>query len=1061
MATDNSATINPIYDAINNLPTGTAPNSADLALYNSQLNATPPATVASIQAEIENSAYTQNFVNPVIREYQAAFGRVPDQAGLQFWTGIVAANPSALANLNTIFANSNEFLARYGATATTPSSVALVTALYTNVLGRPPEPAGLAYWASQPLNASQLLQAFAQSAEFISDTSSYITNYQNLEVAGTEPTSGSLFSVPSPTTTAITTSTFTLTPNQDFITGTGAGKDTISAPTIFNAGSGSYINTLSVGDKIVETGTGNSLTATFAAGGSSLPQPSGLNISGVQTFNLTDLVGSTTTTLSGSIAGLTTVNDNSSTTPSGVSTLALGAAGLGLTTALTNVTISGATTNHSFSATVLASALSGTTDSIAVSINGNFGAKSLLGGSSTLTIAPDSGTNGYETFALTVAGPGDYIDLSQGTGTSLNTITLAGSGNVELDAATGFASNFKNVTTIDASTGNDTGNITITGFLDKGGISGAGIGQGSGVGLLSSDTSLTSVKLGGGNDIIDLSNLTLAQEAKITTLDGGTGADTVVFSNALLNSISTTALTETNFETIGINYTGGATTIDASKLGTGITTLKDFNSETGASVTLNNVATGFTFDAEQFGNSAALSVTQGGTGTSDVFNLIEGSTAGTGTHGNLGSVSITGFETVNIIAQGGSGDATADVFGSIIETVTGTAAAVININGTQNVTSGTIEELIGTGASAPTSSTLAIADTGAVTFLGTNIATISGASSGGVIENGNYFGNTAGATITGSATGHNQLVGFTSNDTFTGGAAGDNFVTGGGADTITLGTTPVSDNIFLGSFLVQSGAIAATAQALDAGANPTTNNIQGILNGFGGTAITDSQDTSQAGYFGNVAGGTPAPIEGTAGIFATGGAIASYGGISTDMSVVKNFLAGTSGDTLAVSSNNWGSGFPNADLGLNLGLTNGDFTHLVGGTASLNDASIQNVASNPAGTAITTTTNLIVLTSGTYDSVANVVQALHTSYKLNFTNDSGAEPNGFDAHLLVAYTDKANATRIADVDFETTANVANGAVVSSNNLHEYGSDLVQLQGVSASNLVASNLHFLA
>ena len=198
--TDYTSQINAWYEAIQYR----TPPASELASFNAQLQAGIITTAQAIQ-QIEASSYTQSYVDPVIREYQAAFGRVPDQAGVAYWVGQVAANPANLAALSTSFANSSEFFSDYAATATTPSNSTLVSALYTNVLGRPADAAGLAYWSSQPLDAAQLLQAFAQSAEFITDTAAAIVAYQNLEVLGTEPTTGSLYAIPS------AANTFTLT----------------------------------------------------------------------------------------------------------------------------------------------------------------------------------------------------------------------------------------------------------------------------------------------------------------------------------------------------------------------------------------------------------------------------------------------------------------------------------------------------------------------------------------------------------------------------------------------------------------------------------------------------------------------------------------------------------------------------------------------------------------------------------------------------------------------------------------------------------------------------------
>ena len=225
--TDYTSVINALYKAIQFRP---AP-AADVATYNAALNS--GVTVTAVTNLIELDPYTIDYVNPVIREYQAAFGRVPDQAGLGYWVGQVASSPNALAELSVIFANSAEFNSRYGASATSLASVALVGLLYENVLGRPPDAAGLAYWSSQNLDAAQLLQAFAQSAEFITDTAAAITIFENGEAAvtPTNPTTGSLLDLipASGQIIALTTGVDTpsLTANGNTINGTfnGAGAD--------------------------------------------------------------------------------------------------------------------------------------------------------------------------------------------------------------------------------------------------------------------------------------------------------------------------------------------------------------------------------------------------------------------------------------------------------------------------------------------------------------------------------------------------------------------------------------------------------------------------------------------------------------------------------------------------------------------------------------------------------------------------------------------------------------------------------------------------------------------
>jgi hypothetical protein len=98
------------------------------------------------------------------RLYQAAFDRTPDIAGLSFWTHALDTG----VNIQTVaqdFVNSSEFQTVFGAH---PTNQQLAFAMYQNVLGRTPDPAGLAFWVNQ-LNAGTpvgaVLEGFAVSSE--------------------------------------------------------------------------------------------------------------------------------------------------------------------------------------------------------------------------------------------------------------------------------------------------------------------------------------------------------------------------------------------------------------------------------------------------------------------------------------------------------------------------------------------------------------------------------------------------------------------------------------------------------------------------------------------------------------------------------------------------------------------------------------------------------------------------------------------------------------------------------------------------------------------------------
>jgi hypothetical protein len=112
-----------------------------------------------------NSSEFGAYVGPVSRLYLAAFNRIPDQPGLVNWVSYAEAGNS-LQSVADTFTASQEFTNRYGAM----SDTGYVTALYQNVLGRTPDPAGLAYWTGLLASGTSrggVLIGFSQSPEGI------------------------------------------------------------------------------------------------------------------------------------------------------------------------------------------------------------------------------------------------------------------------------------------------------------------------------------------------------------------------------------------------------------------------------------------------------------------------------------------------------------------------------------------------------------------------------------------------------------------------------------------------------------------------------------------------------------------------------------------------------------------------------------------------------------------------------------------------------------------------------------------------------------------------------
>jgi glucose/arabinose dehydrogenase len=115
------------------------PDPGGLVYWRGALEAgTPPATF--LDTLIHSSEHA-GLIGPVIRLYYAAFGHDPDTGGLGYWLGQRRAGRSS-ADIAQAFSGTPEFNARYGA----GSNAQFVDAVYQNVLGRPAEPGGRAYW---------------------------------------------------------------------------------------------------------------------------------------------------------------------------------------------------------------------------------------------------------------------------------------------------------------------------------------------------------------------------------------------------------------------------------------------------------------------------------------------------------------------------------------------------------------------------------------------------------------------------------------------------------------------------------------------------------------------------------------------------------------------------------------------------------------------------------------------------------------------------------------------------------------------------------------------------
>ncbi|HEU4387439.1 MAG TPA: DUF4214 domain-containing protein, partial [Blastocatellia bacterium] len=111
------------------------------------------------------TAEFDNSVGAVDRLYRAYFLRRPDYGGIQFWVRSYRLG-TPLNSISDAFAASQEFTSTYGSLNNTQ----FVTLVYNNVLNRPPDPGGLAFWVGQldsgAKTRGQVMLGFSDSTEY-------------------------------------------------------------------------------------------------------------------------------------------------------------------------------------------------------------------------------------------------------------------------------------------------------------------------------------------------------------------------------------------------------------------------------------------------------------------------------------------------------------------------------------------------------------------------------------------------------------------------------------------------------------------------------------------------------------------------------------------------------------------------------------------------------------------------------------------------------------------------------------------------------------------------------
>jgi Ca2+-binding RTX toxin-like protein len=181
MALDPSAVADALADVWR-----TTPTEAQVAFYSTNF----PSLDAAVNAAVD--APESIPVHQAIAYYQVFYNRVPDEAGLDFWTNVIRSG-IAPNDLEDYFNDASEFEDNYAGLST----LEIVTSLYRNVLGREPDLAGLDFWVGQVsdghITIAQLGGFFARAPETTARFEPYIDAFLEHIVDGTQDFAGSLF----------------------------------------------------------------------------------------------------------------------------------------------------------------------------------------------------------------------------------------------------------------------------------------------------------------------------------------------------------------------------------------------------------------------------------------------------------------------------------------------------------------------------------------------------------------------------------------------------------------------------------------------------------------------------------------------------------------------------------------------------------------------------------------------------------------------------------------------------------------------------------------------------
>lgn len=576
---------------------------------------------AQVRQQIELSPEATTYVSPIVRLYQAEFGRVPDVGGLKFFVqqyeqGGGTQNISVIAQqlLNSAEATSG------GTTAGNTLNATFVSTIYNNILGRTASTGEVNFWTGSGKTAAVVLSEITNSNESAQRNAAGTVTFLDSAAVGT-PNGGSLGAQTGAGGSNAGT-TFNLVTGADSIAGTG-GNDTINGLVDTATATNS---TLTAADTINGgAGTADILNVTINGAGSAINGALISNVEGLQVRNIGVLANVATVDAS-TAPGLTFINAN------------LGTGSLTVTNAAAGTAFGDVGNGTVVNGNLVGGYGAAATNALLTVANGTTAGNVTLTGTGTLTSAAITSlgaTNTLGTLTLdntvtaATINAATNLTLAAIADTGLKTLTISGAAPTVTSAA-GVVSSGVTVGTLGAA-------VTT---VDASGLTAGGV-------TATLDAALTSFKGGQGNDVITAVALT-STTAGIVNAGAGTG-DRLIASNVIIDT-ATKGAQFTNFEVLQNNATGqfdasfvsGITSVETSAGGAGF---RNLSASQAAAVTV------------LVDNASPTFALTNATGTSDVLTVTLKNATATAS-ADLTGATVTGFETLNVVSSSGN---TADI----------------------------------------------------------------------------------------------------------------------------------------------------------------------------------------------------------------------------------------------------------------------------------------------------------------------------------------------------------------------------------------------------------------